>query len=332
MRRLLACLVFVAACGNDASVVQPAPRVTSAEAGPAEAIDVVTSCTLPPDGDAALTEDLVYTTSDGQAQTIDVAVPKGTPGPHPVVLFVHGGGWSGGDKSSYHPHMKVLASLGIATATANYRLVTDVCDADAGPCHHNRFPAGLSDVRCAVRWLRANAARFELDTARFGAMGDSAGGNLVSMLGTAPNMSALDDGTCTLSGDASVSAVATFFGQEDLLDYMPTWPYLAAIASYLGTRNWDDDPERSKLASPITHVTPQSTPFLIVHGTEDTFIPFGHAAAMRAALARTGVPATLVPLRGVGHGFSLLDTAPSYAPSTCTMLAFFRRYLTPSAR
>jgi acetyl esterase/lipase len=182
-------------------------------------------------------------------------------------------------------------------------------------------------VRCAVRWLRANAATFALDTKRFGAMGDSAGGNLVSMLGTASNVTELDDGSCRVQGDPSVSAVVSFFGHEDLLDYPPTWARLPEVASYLGTRNWNDDPVRARLASPITHVTPQSAPFLIVHGTDDTLIPFGHAVAMRAALGRAGVPATLVALRGVGHGFSLLDTSPTYAPSTCTMLAFWRRYL-----
>jgi acetyl esterase/lipase len=194
----------VDAAGSDASLPgagedggSDAPA-TSSDAGPADAgaadggesIVVVPTCTLPTApgaGQINTVKGVVYG-ADAAAQTLDVAWPMAA-GLHPLVVLVHGGGWWQGDKSSFVSYAAVLASLGYVAASLDYRLVP----ADGGA---NAFPTQVSDVRCAVRHLRANAGTYGIDGARVGALGTSAGAHLAAMLGVGDGVPGLDDGTC----------------------------------------------------------------------------------------------------------------------------------------
>ena len=313
---IISALILLTACSG-----APAP-MDSASVDP-EAAAVVRDCSVPAPADVAavnLDRDMVYAVMDGQPQRLDIAWPKRA-GPHPLVVLIHGGGWSGGDKSSYHAAMRLLAGQGYAAASVNYRL------ADAP---RNTFPAAVEDVRCAVRWLRSRAATYDIDPSRVAALGSSAGGHLSAMLGTAAGVAGLD-GACPL-GDLSpaVSAVVAIAGPHDIRTAGPLDSgQRRMVENFLGVPP-EADVDRALLASPAVHVDAGDPPFLLIHGTSDDVVPVRQSRSMRDTLHAAGVPATLVELPGVGHSIAEFSGDPRFRTSTCTMLAFLRDRLRPA--
>jgi acetyl esterase/lipase len=257
----------------------------------------------------------------GQPLRLDLARPRG-PGPHPLVVLIHGGGWSGGDKGAHHADMLLLAGQGYAAASVNYRLA-------AAP--RNVFPAAVEDVRCAVRFLRSRAGEYGLDPSRVAAVGSSAGAHLAAMLGTAAGVPGLD-GACPVSGPSpEVGAVVAVAGPHDIrtagaLDASQRW----MVENFLGARP-EDQPARALLASPAVHAHPGAPPFLLVHGTADDVVPVRQSRSMRDTLRAAGVPATLIELPGVGHAVPEFSADPRFRVSTCTTLAFLRERLRPGS-
>ncbi|HVE79910.1 MAG TPA: alpha/beta hydrolase [Gemmatimonadaceae bacterium] len=281
---------------------------------------VVPTASCPPDDDrdaAALdtTYDVTYATAGGQPLRLDIARPRGG-GPRPLVILLHGGGWSGGSRLSMRAEMLSFARRGYVAASVGYRLTQ-------GP--RNVFPAAVADVRCAVRFLRSHARSYGIDPRRIAAAGYSAGGHLASMLGAAAEVGGLDDG-CPLGGDARVAAVVSYAGPQDL---RVTGPYTAEqerlVTTFLGVFS-GDDPRTAAAASPIVHVGHGDPPFLFVHGRDDPLVPVEHARRMTAALRRAGVPATVLELRRTKHAFVGLS-ASGRATVRCTTAAFLARWL-----
>ena len=233
------------------------------------------------------------------AHRLDLYLPPR--GPAPVVVFLHGGGWSHGDK--WPCPAQPLAAAGFAVASVNYRLSTVA-----------RFPAQLDDARRAVRWLRANAAGHRIDAGRVGVWGISAGGHLAALLG----------------GEREVRAVCDWFGPTDLshfaadaraagLTTKPQWPLL--IASLFGGPI-EDHADLVRQADPTRAVSAASPPFLILHGDRDEWVPVGQSKRLADALAAAGADHTFTVVRGGGHG-------PGFdAPAVrAAVVAFFRRTL-----
>ena len=312
---LAAGLLLLAACS-------PAPAPMGADRGGGESAALVRECRVPAPAapaDVRLDRDLVYATPGGQPQRLDLARPRG-PGPHPLVVLIHGGGWSGGDKGAHHADLLLLAGQGYAAAAVNYRLA-------AAP--RNTFPAAVEDVRCAVRWLRSRSGDLGIDPSRVAAVGSSAGGHLAAMLGTAAGVPGLD-GSCTIR-DASpeVGAVVAVAGPHDIrtagaLDASQRW----MVENFLGAPP-EADPARALLASPAVHAHPGAPPFLLVHGTADEVVPVRQSRSMRDSLRAAGVPATLIELPGAGHAVPEFSADPRFRVSTCTALAFLRERLRP---
>jgi hypothetical protein len=125
-----------------------------------------------PDG-VIFEKGITYGTAAGQALLLDLAKPKEGAGPFPALVLVHGGGWAAGDRSAYHAPMLAWAKLGIVCVSVDYRLAPQF-----------KFPCQIEDVKCAVRWMRANAGKYHVDGDRIGALGGSAGAHLVALLGT----------------------------------------------------------------------------------------------------------------------------------------------------
>ena len=146
--------------------------------------------------------DLAYVTDGHERQKLDLYVPE-TGENLPLIIWIHGGAWRGGDKTHYMPIEYLKA--GYAGASLNYRL-----------SQHAIFPAQIEDVKAAVRWLRANAETYRLDPNRFAAWGSSAGGHLVAMLGTAGNVKEFEVGE-NLEVSSRVQAVVDYFGPTDFL-------------------------------------------------------------------------------------------------------------------
>ncbi len=210
------------------------------------------------------------------AQRLDLYVPRGK-GPFPVIVHVHGGGWRTGDKADPRALIGITALIkrGYAVASVNYRLSTEA-----------KFPAQIHDVKAAVRWLRAHAKVYNLDAQRIGAVGESAGGHLVSLLGTAgdvPELEGRELGNAEFS--SRVQAVADVFGLIDLLpkDGRNGRRVLELESALLGAAV-EDHPELAKKANPMTYITSDDPPFLILHGTRDTLVPPQHSMEFYNAL------------------------------------------------
>jgi len=285
-----------------------------------ESVAVVRDCPPPASADATaihLESDVTYAVMGGQPQRLDFARPRGG-GPHPLVVLIHGGGWSGGDKSAYHHAMRVLVGQGYAAASVNYRLA-------AAP--RNVFPAAVADVRCAVRWLRSRAEHYRIDPARIAALGHSAGGHLSAMLGTAAGVTGLDGGCPLREVSPAVSAVVSISGPQDIRTAGALDPgQHGMVENFLGVAP-EADPARALLASPAVHATAGDPPFLLIHGTADDVVPIRQSRSMRDTLRAAGVPATLVELPGVGHGVDEFGGYPPFRVSTCTTLAFLQERL-----
>lgn len=297
----------------------PAPAVSAG----GESVAVVRDCDPPAPAatDVRTARDVTYAVMGGQPQRMDVAWPAGA-GPYPLVVLIHGGGWSGGDKSAYHHAMRLLAGQGYAAASINYRLAS---------APRNVFPAAVEDVRCAVRYLRANADAYRIDPARIGVLGHSAGAHLAAMLGTAAEVPGLD-GACPLRDvSPAVSAVVALAGPQDIRTAGALDPsQRGMVENFLGAPP-EAAMERALLASPAVHVKAGAPPFLLVHGTSDGVVPLRQSRSMRDTLRAAGVPVTLIELPGVGHSIDELGTTPSFRVSTCSTLAFLRKWLRPEA-
>lgn len=163
------------------------------------------------------------------------------------------------------------------------------------------FPAQLHDAKAAVRWLRANAPTLGVDPDRIGAWGDSAGGHLAALLATTADRTDLD-GSCGSPGWSSkVQAAAVRSAPTDFRSYFPDEPWAAEVLDTLFGGPPSDTVDLRELASPVVHVSSNSAPFLIVHGTRDETVPFGQSQLMADRLADHGVNLTLHAIDGVHH-------------------------------
>lgn len=246
-------------------------------------------------------KDAAYATLS-ETQKLDLYLPEGE-GPFPVVVSIHGGGFMMGDKadSMGTSGFDQLLAEGYAVAAVNYRLSGEAT-----------FPAAVEDVKAAVRWLRANAAAYNLNPDAIGAWGASAGGNLVAMLGTscgATEVEGVDLGNADQS--SCVQAVVDWFGPTDFLqmdtqfegtDCPQTHDAADSPESAYLDAPIQDVPELAAQANPITYVTADAPPFLIQHGTADCNVPPQQSQLLYDALTAAGAGASLTLIDGAGHG------------------------------
>jgi acetyl esterase/lipase len=239
--------------------------------------------------------DIEYVPGGHERQKLDLYLPKGAPaaGARPLIVWVHGGAWLTGSKEGC-PAVRFTHD-GYAVASINYRL-----------SQHAIFPAQIQDCKAAIRWLRANADQHSIDPNRIGVWGPSAGGHLVALLGTAGDVNDFDVGL-NAGVSSRVQAVCDFFGPTDF----------TKMSLFPGDENHDapDSPE-SKLvggpiqenkdkvqrANPITYVTKDDPPFLIVHGDKDPTVPYNQSELLRDALVKAGVSVAFHTVQGGGHG------------------------------
>ncbi|RUQ99091.1 alpha/beta hydrolase [Labedella endophytica] len=225
---------------------------------------------------------------------LDVCRPAQAAPGAPAILSVHGGGWRAGDKAQpqWREACAWLASEGFVVFQSNYRLAPD-----------HPFPAGLDDLETALDWIRddGQAATFGHDPSRVAAFGDSAGGNLVSLLGLrGATASGTLRGVVELSAPLDLTQDGAALG--DLDD-----SFQRVQLDYLGCETYDDCPS-ARAASPMHAVEPGAPPFFIVHA-EDDFIPVEQADAFVAALEEAAVDVVLERVEGDGHALDLLDGA-----------------------
>ena len=246
-----------------------------------------------PEGATAY-RDLAYVTNGHPRQKLDLYLPKDGKN-LPLIINIHGGAWQGGSKEM-DARLDYLAR-GYAVASINYRL-----------SQHAVFPAQIEDCKAAVRWLRANAAKYHLDPARFAAWGSSAGGHLAALLGTTGDVKTFDVGE-NLALSSRVQAVVDYFGPTDFLQMDAhrlsngqVHDSSRSPESLLIGGPLQENKDKAAQANPITYVTKDAPPFLICHGDADPLVPHHQSELLEAALKKAGVPVTLYTVKGAGHG------------------------------
>lgn len=262
----------------------------------AEPPTVSTPPQLPPNVIAY--RDLTYVRNGHERQKLDLYTPA-TGENHPLIIWIHGGAFRMGSKEGNpdNPLHFEYVTKGYALASINYRL-----------SQHAIFPAQIEDCKAAVRWLRAHAAEYNLDPDRFAAWGPSAGGHLVAMLGTAGHVTEFEVGE-HLDQSSRVQCVVNYFGPTDFLqmddqrlpDGMihnePNSPESELVGG-----NIQEHPDKAAAANPITYITEDVPPFLVVHGNQDPLVPYGQSELLVDALERVGADVTFYTVEGGGHG------------------------------
>jgi acetyl esterase/lipase len=282
---------------------------------------------------------LTYASRDGQDLLLDLYLPKNARGRLPVIVFLHGGGWSGGTRTTGPDFKRFFAQDGLAMASIEYRLTPSIT-----------FPRNVEDVKTAIRWLRANADTYRLDPGRIGLWGTSAGGHLAAVAGLAAK--GTFEGEDNLNQSSAVQCVLDAYGptmftrmdaqtehERATLQSLP--PALAQAPPMRGGVVVDGAargsapvpsgrggapasvphdgatspesrlvgapiqtvPDRVQAASPLTYVTADAPPFLIMHGLADSSVPHGQSVLLYEALAAAGNEVTLRLIDGLPHTF-----------------------------
>jgi len=251
-----------------------------------------------------ITRDIPYAGTKDPRQMLDLALPKKPAGdkPLPVVVFIHGGAWRAGNKSSGLGRVaKYVATGKYAGVSVGYRLTNEAI-----------WPAQIHDCKAAIRWIRANAKKYNLDGEKIGVWGTSAGGHLVAMLGTSGGVKAMDG---TLGPNAKLSSrvacVVDCFGPTDFVQMDAHRPPGARMAhdpadspeSKLVGGPIQKNKDKVAAANPITYVSKDDPPFIIAHGTADPLVPFHQSELLDAAFRRVGIKQVFIHVIDGGHGF-----------------------------
>jgi acetyl esterase/lipase len=255
---------------------------------------------------------LEYARYGTRAMNLDLFLPKQRPSkPMPAVVYIHGGGWRNGNPSAFHRQAAHMATLGFAGASIAYRLSGEAT-----------WPAAIHDAKSAVRWVRAHASEFGIDTQRIGAAGGSAGGHLAALLGTTAHLRGLEGDGGNAGQSSAVRAVAAFNPAVDLVSFGKTAAAGAtgSVAAFLG-KPYDAAPQLWELATPITHVNKHSAAFLFLHGDADSTVPIQQSKDMMAKLKTFGVRAEIFTAEGAAHGF--FNRPPWYRSTLARMAGFF---------
>lgn len=231
--------------------------------------------------------------------------------PAPVIVFVTGSGWRAVERERLLPQLVRFAEAGFAVASIDYRGIGEA-----------KFPEPQMDVKAAVRFLRANAALYNLDPENIAVFGPSAGGHLSLMAGLSGNDEAfVDERWPDVSSE--VAAIATFypavyFGESGSPGYD-----LGSL--HLGFSPHDPaNAEATRQASPESHIGPESPPVLLIHGNEDSIVPIASSQRFYEALITENVDATFITVDGVGHDFEQMTSVPEVNEA---LIAFFERTL-----
>lgn len=246
-------------------------------------------------------------------QTLDIYRPR-TMSHHqaPVVLYLHGGGWTMNDKASEPDQLAMIDGLrdkGYAVVSANYRQLPE-----------KGYPAAVEDSLCAVRFLRAHADKYDLDRSKIAVYGFSAGGYLAAMVGSLPDNSSFET-VAYAQFSSRVGAVVTLAGIFDFTDGLTPGNYERIDAFLQGA-----DPV---VAEAATYVSPDDPPYLLVHGTDDQYVPLEQDDLMAGLLEGQQVPHERLVVEHADHGLNPVDgeLSPSRQSVKQTMDDFIQRQL-----
>ena len=248
-------------------------------ANPLSAADTVT-----------IQSDIVYGTVGETKLYMDIAYPSKSLAPKPCIVVIHGGAWMHGNKSMHTDDIKYFAKQDYVSVSVGYRLA---------PNH--RFPAQVEDVKCAIRYLRANCKKFNIDPNQIGAVGYSAGAHLSMMLGTMDKEDGFEGKGGWPDESSKIQAVVSYFGptQLDASDIPPD--SVPLVSTFIGG-SLQEKPEAYRQASPLTYVSSEDAPMLLFQGTSDPLVPYSQAIKMVTAMSHHNVPGRVELLMNADHG------------------------------
>jgi acetyl esterase/lipase len=263
----------------------------------------------PADHAGSVQRDVTYCMVEGVNLKMDIYVPKNRTQATPLVAYVHSGGWTQGDKTEAAGMVDAPALLdaGFTVASLDYRLAPQY-----------KFPAMIEDVKCGVRSLRAHAAEYGIDPGKIGVWGISAGGHLVNLLGTTHTTAGFDVGQY-LDQSSRVQAVVDMFGPADL-----TVEFSGGYHPVRDTVFGGFDPAK---ASPVSYISADDPPFLILQGAADQTVPLSQSQEFHDRLVAGGVSAQLVIVKNGPHGLDSPNEVPSRAELTQVIVQFFVEHL-----
>lgn len=241
-------------------------------------------------------EGIEYSNPDEQHLKLNMARPKNGEGPFPAVICIHGGGFRAGTREGYDALCVRLAERGFVAATVTYRLAPKY-----------QFPAAVHDTKAAVRWLRANAKKYNVNPDRIGVTGGSAGGHLAQFLGVTAHVPQFEGTGGNPEQSSSVTCVVNVYGPSDFTkSYGKSVDAHEVLPLWLGG-NLETKRDLHIQASPLYWVTPDAAPTLCIHGTEDKYVAHEQAVWIVDKMKAVTVKAELLTLEGAGHGFKGAD-------------------------
>ena len=272
--------------------------------------------------DIELIKDVAYSKDGNKACKLDILRLKKRPkGPMPVIVWIHGGGFTGGSKTSGYQRVMRFVTRGYLGVTIDYRFATEKV-----------FPAQLQDCKCAIRFLRAHAKQYNLDPKHIGVWGGSAGGNLVAMLGVTGGVKEFEGDGGWEKESSRVQAVVDYFGMTDFLAIYEmakqgtsTVRFLPmdgneSISHLLGVKYFEN-PDLCRKASPTTYASKDDAPFYIFHGDLDPLTMHEQGELLNEALRKAGAESDFYLVKGGKHGW------PPRADVDDKVDAFFDKHL-----
>jgi len=271
--------------------VSPAVVLLAAKTGLLPVVDMKPSL---PDS-VELQTDIEYGKVGDRPLLLDIYRPKERAKTAPLLVFIHGGGWKGGNKADYRVYAVHFAARGYVVASMGYRLSGEA-----------PYPAAVNDVKCAIRYLRSQAESLAIDPERIAVIGGSAGGHLAMMVAYSSDVPELEGDGGHAGVSSRVKAVVDIYGPADMTTSFVRENQAAGelCRSFLGA-SIDERLDLYQQASPIRYVTKDDPPTLIMHGTIDDIVPIDQADLLAAKLNETGVPYIYDRLTGWPHTMDL---------------------------
>jgi len=231
---------------------------------------------------------ITYLTANNWDAKLDVYQARNAASPNRTLIYIHGGGWTGGTKEASGLTFLPFLELGWNVVNVEYRLAKI-----------SQAPAAVEDCLCALRWVYRNAKQYNIDTTKLVTMGNSAGGHLALMLGMTPASAGLDR-ECPGTEDLKVAAVVNWYGITDVNDLLAGPNMKAYAVQWLGSMANRD--EIARRVSPLTYVRSGIPPVITIQGDADPTVPYTHGVRLHQALDKAGVPNQHVTIPGGKHG------------------------------
>jgi acetyl esterase/lipase len=254
------------------------------------------------ENDYRIVPNVTYLTASNWEAKLDLYVTRTPDIPRPTLIFIHGGGWTGGTKEASATGIPSYLEMGMNVVNVEYRL------ARIAPA-----PAAVEDCRCALRWVIQHAKDYGIDVNRIVLSGGSAGGHLALTTGMLPASAGLDR-QCPGATDLKVAAIVNWFGISDVNELLDGPNMKTYAVAWLGST--PDREQIAKRVSPLTYVRAGLPPVLTIHGDADPTVPYTQSVRLHKALTDVGVPNELMTIPGGKHGFdccSLAERTRAYA-------------------